>query len=214
MTTALVTGFGAYAGEPDNPSQALVQRLDGQVVDGVRIVGRVLAVSTTAVGPALRAALDEVRPDVVLATGVAPGRPAVSIERVAINVRDFPIEDVDGAQPVDLPVVADGPAAYLSTLPIKAVVAAWRKAGIPGFVSNTSGTYLCNQVFYLARRLTDGTAARAGFLHVPVVAHAATGWPPPPSQALDQVVEAVRVGVHVAATHAGPDVELIAGMTH
>lgn len=154
------------------------------------------------------------RVDVVLATGVAPGRPAVGIERVAVNVRDFPIEDVDGQQPIDRPVVPGGPVAYLSTVPVKAVVAAWRKAGIPGFVSNTSGTYLCNQVFYLARHLTDGTAVRAGFLHVPVAAHAAAGDPPPPSQSLDQVVEAVRAGVHVAATHAGPDVELVAGMTH
>ena len=36
-----------------------------------------------------------------------------------------------------MPIVADGPAAYWSSLPVKAIAAQLRKAGIPASVSGT-----------------------------------------------------------------------------
>ncbi len=215
MISALVTGFGPYQGEPDNPSGRVAARLDGREHDGVRIAGRVLRVSTDRIGTALADAIQETRPDVVVVTGVAPGRPGVAVERIAVNVRDFPVEDVDGRQPVDSPIADDGPAAYFSTLPVKAILARWRAAGVRGYVSNTAGTFLCNQVFYLARHLTDARGVRAGLVHVPAASdQAATASPPVPSLPLDVIEEAVRLSVLVAAGHRGPDVLLGAGATH
>lgn len=213
MSTVLVTGFGDYADEADNPSGSIARRLDGLRVDGSDIVGVVLPVDTATVEAALAAALDRACPDVVVVTGVAPGRTAPALERVALNVRDFPIPDTDGREPVDEPVVADGPPAYLSTLPIKAVLDRWHRAGLPGYVSNTAGTYLCNQTFYLARHLTAGTAVRAGMVHIPVLPARAAGpaHPPLPSLPLDLIDQAVRSAISVAATHVGPDLRIGAG---
>jgi pyroglutamyl-peptidase len=143
---------------------------------------------------------------------VAPGRTAPALERVAVNVRDFPIPDIDGLEPVDEPICDGGPDAYLSTLPIKTILSCWRQAEVPGYVSNTAGTFLCNQIFYLARHLTRHTATAVGFIHVPAApARAAASAVPPPSMALDLVEHAVRLAALVTGTHDGPDLRLGAG---
>jgi pyroglutamyl-peptidase len=84
----------------------------------------------------------------VLALGQAGGRCDLSLERVAINVDDARMADNAGNQPIDEAVVAGGPAAYFSSLPIKAMVAGLRAAGFPASVSQTAGTFVCNHVFY------------------------------------------------------------------
>ncbi|MEV0029580.1 peptidase C15 [Nocardia sp. NPDC050793] len=210
MSRVLLTGFGAYAEESDNPSGSIARRLDGGRVDGADIIGRVLPVDTEGVRAALAEAIDEIRPEVVVVTGVAPGRPSPSVERVAINVRDFPIPDINGRAPIDQPVEAGGPEAYLSTLPIKAIVDGWRAKGIPGYVSNTAGTYLCNQTFYLARHLSR---ARAGMVHVPATPPraASAALLPPPSMSLVDLEEAVRLAVSITVGHRGPDLLLGGG---
>lgn len=212
MATVLVTGFDDYASETENPSGALARRLDHQVIDQVTIRGRVLPVARERVRAALAEAISETRPDVVILTGVAPGRTAPALERVAVNVLDFPIPDVDGESPVDEPVVDNGPAAYLSGLPIKAVMSRWHEEGIPGYVSNTAGTFVCNQTFYLARHLLRGTSTAAGLLHLPGTPKRAVGtFPPPPSLPLDVLEEAIRLTAIVAVTHRGPDIRVPAG---
>jgi pyroglutamyl-peptidase len=110
------------------------------------------------------------RPALVIGFGLAAGRAAVTPERVAINVDDARIPDNAGAQPVDRPVVRGGPAAYWSTLPIKAIVAALTREGIPAAVSQTAGTFVCNHVFYgLMHALARTPGVRGGFVHVPAV---------------------------------------------
>src|SRR5262249_59488342 len=87
----------------------------------------------------VREAIAEVEPSLVVLLGVAPGRAALAAERVALNVFDFQDPDNDGEQPIDVPIRPDGPAAYFSTLPLRAIVEAWQEAGIPGYVSDTAG---------------------------------------------------------------------------
>jgi pyroglutamyl-peptidase len=214
MSEVLLTGFGSYAEEADNPSGAIAVRLDGWQADGVRIHGLLLPVSSGGVGTILADAIERVRPDVVLVTGVTPGRAAVAVERIAINVMDFPIPDINGLSPIDEAVVAGGPSAYFSTLPIKAILAAWRSRHIPAYVSNSAGTYVCNQTFYLARRLTDDSRTIAGLVHIPLASsNAASVGQPLPSLDFDQLEEAVRIAAVVAATHRGADARLGAGAT-
>ncbi|MFN3006246.1 peptidase C15 [Mycolicibacterium wolinskyi] len=212
MTRALVTGFGAYADENDNPSGLIAQRLNGQQIDGVEIAGRVLPVDTELVHEMLTEAVDAVQPAVVVLTGVAPGRTAPALERVAINVRDFPIPDTAGRSPIDEPVVGGGPPAYLSTLPVKAIADGWRRAGLAGYVSNTAGTYLCNQVFYLARHLCRASDARVGMVHLPVTpARSVTSTPPLPSVPIVALEHQVRLAVSIAARHDGADLPIGGG---
>ena len=92
----------------------------------------------------------------------------VAVERVAVNVIDARIPDVDGSAPVDVPVIAGAPVAFLSTLPIKACAAAVRDAGVPVVVSNSAGLYVCNATFYALQHLLAGRpGVRSGFVHVP-----------------------------------------------
>jgi pyroglutamyl-peptidase len=210
--TVLVTGFDDYGEETDNPSGALARRVDDRTVDGVRIHGCVLPVASQRVQSALTEAIRQVEPAVVIVTGIAPGRFAPAMERVAVNVLDFPIPDVDQHAPIDERVVVDGPSAYLSTLPVKAILARWLVEEIPGYVSNTAGTFVCNQTFYLARHLLAGTSVTAGLLHIPATPKRAVATAAPmPSMALELLERAVLSAAVVAATHEGPDLRLRAG---
>src|SRR5215475_15943704 len=198
---ALVTGFDAFGGDKINPSALAVRQLKRKL-GGVMIHTAVLPTSYARSAIALRAAIHEARPDLVLCVGQAGGRSELCLERVAINVQDARIKDNDGKQPVDRAVVRDGPAAHFATLPIKACVAEMRKAGLPAAVSNTAGTFVCNNVFYA---LTDLAARhpipmRAGFLHIPYVPEqVARLGSAAPSMALEDIVPGVEIVITVSA---------------
>lgn len=170
MSKVLVTGFEPFGGDPINPSLEVLRELEGWAPrDGVQVVTQVLP---TAFGQSFDVLTDAMRreqPIVVIALGLAASRTAISIERVAINVDDARIPDNAGAQPIDQPAVPGAPAAYFSTLPIKAIVEAIRAQGIAAEVSQTAGTFVCNHVFYrLAHRVQSmRLPVRAGFIHVP-----------------------------------------------
>ena len=126
----------------------------------------------TAFGRAVETVADAILrldPALVILVGQAGGRTAVCVERVGINVDDARIADNAGAQPIDEAIAPSGPAAHFATVPIKAMVAAMRKAGVPADVSNTAGTFVCNHLLYgvLHFLATSGRKSRAGFIHVP-----------------------------------------------
>ena len=195
--TVLVAGFGAFGSVERNPSELIATELDGSNVAGTSAVGRVLPVSAERTPLAVREAIAEVGPSLVLLLGVAPGRSALAAERVALNVFDFEEPDNDGEQPVDVPIRAGGPAAYFSTLPLRAIVGAWQDAGIPGYVSDTAGTYLCNAALYSALDVSDG--APAGFVHLPSLPEeAARKRPPQPSMTLATMIEGVVLALEAS----------------
>jgi pyroglutamyl-peptidase len=149
---------------------------------------------------ALKKAVALHRPRLVLSLGLANGRSMLALERVAINVLDFPIPDNAGSQPTDAPIVDGGPTAYFATLPIKAILAAWREAGLPSYVSNTAGTYVCNQTFYHSLHLSGKYGYRAGLIHVPYLPEqAARAEGGAPSMSLDLMVEAVEATLRISA---------------
>ncbi|KPF48412.1 pyrrolidone-carboxylate peptidase [beta proteobacterium AAP121] len=204
--TVLLTGFEPFGGEALNPSAQIAQALHGQVLkaDGqqARVVAVVLPCVFGAALQALEAALRQHQPLLVLALGQAGGRCELTPERVAINVDDARIADNAGAQPVDQPVVPGGPAAYFSTLPIKAMVAALRAAGVPAAVSQTAGTFVCNHVFYgLMHTLQQHPGVRGGFMHVPLLPEQAARSSGQPSLPLALQTEGVRLALLAALTH-------------
>lgn len=166
--TVLLTGFAPFGGEETNPSWDAVREVARTWTGDAVLHVRELPVVFGRAGDELRAALDELHPDVVIAVGQAAGDPDIRLERVAVNLDDARIPDADGAQPLDAAIVADGPAAYFGGLPVKAAVAAVTALGIPARVSQTAGTYVCNQVFYrLMHDLASRPGVRGGFVHVP-----------------------------------------------
>jgi pyroglutamyl-peptidase len=189
MQTVLLTGFEPFDNDLVNPSWEAARQLDGvQLGEGARIVAHCLPCAFATAGEHLARLISELNPAMVIATGLAPGRSEMSIERVAININDARIPDNLGQQPIDTPVVAGGPAAYFSTLPIKAMVKALRDAGVAAAVSQTAGTFVCNQVFYLLQHRLVEAGVRSGFIHVPSA--------PPADQ--PPLVEALRLAVSTA----------------
>lgn len=207
----LLTGFEPFGGETVNPSWQVAQALDGQRVGSADIVAVQLP---TVFGEALKAmdaALAAHQPALVVALGQAGGRTDLSIERVAINVDDARIPDNARQQPVDDPIVPGGPAAYFSTLPIKAIVAALHRAGLPASVSQTAGTFVCNHVFYGLQHRVAGTPVRSGFVHVPFVPEQVRGKSGVACLPLETLVEGIRILLHTAWHHQGADLRLAAG---
>ncbi len=197
---ALVTGFEPFGGEPINPALEALKRLPSRL-GALAIATRMLPAVFGEALDALEEAVRETTPDIVLCVGLAGGRAALSLERVAINIDDARIPDNKGRQPIDLPVVAGGPPAYFTTLPIKAAVAALRDAGLPAIVSNSAGTFVCNHVFYGLMHLaaTRRLDLRGGFLHVPYLPGQAARQDGAPSMALDDIVRGIEIVLTVAA---------------
>ncbi|WP_426225083.1 pyroglutamyl-peptidase I [Pseudarthrobacter sp. DSP2-3-2b1] len=210
----LLTGFEPFGGANFNPSWAAAQAAATALTDaGQPATAVVLPVEFGAAADALRHELAAGKYGLVLAVGQAGGRTGLSLERVAINVDDARIPDNAGNSPVDQPVVPGGPAAYFSTLPVKACLRALGRAGIPAEVSQSAGTYVCNHVFYaLMHAVAAEPGVRAGFIHVP---HA-------PEQAADAGRPSMEVAVMargleiIARTSLSTvtDIKLGAGATH
>ena len=200
MRTVLLTGFEPFDQDTLNPSWEAVRLLDETLInDDVRIVARQLPCVFSQAPAHLHALIERFTPQMVIAVGLGPGRSDIALERVAINLIDARIPDNQGEQPIDVPVAAEGPTAYFSTLPIKAMVAALRAAGIPATVSHTAGTFVCNQVFYSLQHTLAGSTVRSGFIHVPLlteqVALAASAQP---SMSQETLVKGLRVAVSAA----------------
>ena len=197
----LITGFEPFGGDRLNPSREVARQLDGRRVAGHAIVGRCLPCAFGAALPALQALIDHLRPTVVIALGLAGSRGAVSIERVAINLVDARIADNAGEQPIDVPVIAGAPAAYFASLPVKAIHAGLREAGIPSEVSHSAGTFVCNQVFFaLMHRLRAFPHAKGGFIHLPPLPEHAALHAGGRAMALEEQVRAVMLALGIAVT--------------
>lgn len=206
MKRVLVTGFEPFGGERTNPSFDAVRLLDG-------VVAVELPCTFAGALPALRTAIDEHEPDLVLCVGQAGGRAAVTVEKVAVNLAEARIPDNAGAQPSDEPVVEGGPAAYFAHLPVKAMVQAARSCGVPAQVSYTAGTFVCNQVAYGLAHLieTERPGLRGGFVHVPYSPDQVVDQAQP---SMDTAVVARALQAMIAAAFVSGDLTVHAGTTH
>jgi len=206
-TDVLLTGFAPFDGAEVNESWETVRRAAPILrAKGLAVTSLELPVEFGRAGELLTSAVREHRPPLVLCLGLAAGRTGITPERVALNVRDARIPDSAGTSPIDEPVVEDGPVGYFSTLPVKAMVAALAEEGVPGAVSQTAGTYVCNDVFYTLQHLlaTDAVLAgiRGGFVHVPSagVVDVTTG-----ARALARMVEVALRTEHDVALAGGAE---------
>ncbi len=201
-SSVLLTGFEPFSDFQVNPSAEVVRRLAAEGFPQLQLHTRILPVDAGCAPQLLGEALIALRPDWCVMLGQAEGRAALSIERVAVNLCDFRIPDNAGSKVVDEPIVQGGPAAYFSTLPVRAMLEATQAAEIPVELSLSAGAYLCNQVFYTALHIchTHALPTRSGFVHLPPLPAQALGKRPiPPSMALDTVCTGVRALLQVLA---------------
>ncbi len=193
----LLTGFDAFGetretGHAANPSWLAARLLDGEEIGGRKVVAARLPTVFGTAWETLERLIEQHRPALILCVGLAGGRSALSIERVAINLMDARIPDNAGHQPKDEPIVSGAPAAYFSSLPVRNMLQAVVAAGLPAELSQSAGTFVCNHVFYrLMHRLANDPAlasTRGGFVHVPFLPEQGS-----PSLALASVVQGLRI---------------------
>ncbi|MFY9611669.1 MAG: pyroglutamyl-peptidase I [Blastocatellia bacterium] len=201
MVKLLLTAFEPFGGESINPSREAARHIKDLSFPGASVRVEELPVDRYRAIEVALETLRQAKPDFVIMLGEAGGRFRINPERVAINIDDFRIPDNSGNQPSDEPIVEGGPAAYFSTLPIRAITERLIGARIPAAISNSAGTHLCNRVFYSVMHeiATKNATTRAGFIHLPYL-HEQT-IPKPIDQAslsLESVVEGVRLAIEVS----------------
>jgi pyroglutamyl-peptidase len=199
MKRVLLTGFEPFAGASLNPSEQIVNTLKAREIEGIELHTAVLPVVFTESSELLRHLIKLHKPNVVVCLGQAEGRREISFERVAINLDDARLVDNAGRVVLDQPVVAGGPSAHFTTLPVKEMVAAVRAESIAAGLSTTAGTFVCNHIFYAMQNELAETSVVSGFIHVPLMPEQAGEFEGLPTMPLDQQVRAIEVAIRVAA---------------
>ncbi|ASK62338.1 peptidase C15 [Virgibacillus phasianinus] len=168
MKKLLLTGFEPFLDYPVNPTMEIVEQLDGSIMNGYEIIGKVLTVDFSKSGENLLNEINLAKPDAVISLGLAGGRYKVTPERIAINCNDGN-SDNTGNQPKNEVIFEDGQDGIFSTLPIEDMVKKLEESGLPTEISNSAGTYLCNNVMYhgLYHFKKSNQFVPCGFIHIP-----------------------------------------------
>ena len=211
----LVTGFDPFGGEKLNPALEAIKSLPSEI-QGAEV--RWLEVPTVFHKSAqvLEEEMKRYQPDFVLCIGQAGGRKGLTPERVAINQDDARIQDNEGNQPIDRPIQLDGPPAYFSSLPIKAMVQAIKEEGLPASVSNTAGTFVCNHLMYQVLYLVEKEfpTIKAGFMHIPYMMEQVIDKPNTPAMDLVDIVRGIEAAIRATIEYGDKDLKLVGGETH
>ena len=211
----LLTAFDPFGGSHINPALEAVKLVPDRIGDVEIIKLEVPTVFRKSV-ELVAAKMAEVKPDVVLSIGQAGGRYELTPERVAINLDDARIPDNEGNQPIDSVIFEDGAPAYFSSLPIKAMVAGIREAGLPASVSNTAGTFVCNHLMYgvLYHIAKNHPGVRGGFMHVPFVPGQTVNLSAPaPSMCERDIARGIEAAISAVAENVS-DIVMTEGKTH
>jgi len=182
-----------------NPSYEAVRLLPDEI-SNAQIVKAQLPVVFGRGGRNVQDLVRRERPDIVILVGQAGGRTSINVERVAINCMDVSANcpDNEGNAPQDEKIYQDGPDAYFATLPIRAMVKKMMDNGIPAQISNTAGTYVCNDVMYHLLHLlySEFPGTRGGFIHVPYAT--IQNHPGQPSMTLQEISRGLKCSVEAA----------------
>ncbi len=204
----LVTGFEPYGTTTTNPAQLTAEALDGEVIDGVPVVGRMAPSRWFRCIDVVTAAIGECAPSHVVMLGEYFGRSMITTERIAQNLNDsarYGIADNDGVVLEDDETIPGGPVGIYATLPIRAMVLAMRRAGVPADISDTGGTLMCNHLMYgvLYHIASEGLDIKAGWVHLPQLPEVAAADENlgNPSMSLDTSVAGVRAAIAAALAH-------------
>ena len=165
----LLTGFEAFGGNVENSSWETALRVVEQEFVGMQVFLRKMPVSFHRVALALREAVDETHPDLIVMLGQAASSDKVRLERIAINMMDAKSGDNDGVVPDEEPIYLNESAALFTKLPIKQICTSIATKGTPVVVSNSCGLYVCNRLYYEALRLCENAPnVKAIFVHLPL----------------------------------------------
>ena len=195
MKKLLLTAFTPFDGERINPALEAVKLVKDKIGNLEIVKLEVPTVFGKSI-ETVREAIEREKPDFVLSIGQAGGRAEITPERIAINLDDARIPDNEGNQPIDEPIFSDGENAYFSTLPVKAMVEAIRKEGLPSSLSNSAGTYVCNHLMYgVLYYLDKRPSMKAGFIHVPYIPEQVKDKKEMPALPLSDIVRGLEAAI-------------------
>ena len=166
----LLTGFEPFSGSDVNPSILACRELEGKTFNGYRVVVEEIPLRFHEINDIIKGHVSRYNPAAVVSTGQGGGG-GLSVERVAINVGSARMPYNCGYKPIDEPLNADGPVAYWTRLPYRRMLEGLKGAGVPVRLSNSAGTFGCNQIFYhlMDHLANEDIKIPAGFIHVPLL---------------------------------------------
>ncbi|MGL5693984.1 MAG: pyroglutamyl-peptidase I [Peptostreptococcaceae bacterium] len=207
----LITGFDPFGGESINPALEAVKQLPDTILSSEIIKLEIPTVFRKSLEK-IEESIIKYTPDIVISVGQAGGRFGITPERVAINLDDARIPDNESNQPLDISIFKDGENAYFSNLPIKAMVHEMNKEGIPGSVSNTAGTFVCNHVMYGILYMIDKKYPniKGGFIHVPYIPSQVVDKPSMPSMSTFDITKGLELCIKAAIENSN-DIKIIGG---
>lgn len=210
----LITGFDPFGGETINPAFEALKSLPDEILDYHIITLEIPTVFDKSIR-VLSEAISKHQPEIVVCVGQAGGRFGITPEYVAININEARIEDNDGNQPSDEAIESNGPNAYFTNLPVKAIVKKLIDQSIPSSLSYTAGTFVCNHVFYgLMHLITTHTPTiRGGFIHVPYLPEQVLDKRNQPYMTKDMITQGLTLAIE-AIIENQTDISLVTGNEH
>jgi pyroglutamyl-peptidase len=196
----ILTGFEPFRGERINPSWEIARELDGETIGGLRIKSVRVPVSCAKASRRITGAIVRYRPRAVIGLGEAGWRPAISLERIAINLADDRGALAKTGDPGTTPVIRGAPDAYFARMPLRAIVRELDRKDIPASVSLSAGAYACNALMYSALHyLRTKPQVPVGFIHLPYEARQAGRHRSLPSMPIEVMARAVQIAIRVTA---------------
>ncbi|MFM8964899.1 MAG: pyroglutamyl-peptidase I [Actinomycetota bacterium] len=189
MERILLTGFEPFHNSILNPSQEIIRRISHRSL----VAKEVLPVTFSEASLKLISLIDQHKPTVVIALGQAEGRKEITPERIAINLDDARIPDNAGKSPKERAIVAGGPDAYFTTLPIKNLVEKLNENRIPASISLSAGTFVCNHIFYAMQHHCAGMEINSGFIHLPLMNEQASEFPGLPTMKIEEMIRGIEL---------------------
>ena len=178
-----------------------------ETVDGAGIVSVCLPVVFGKSVDMLMETIGREHPDAVLCLGQSGGRTVLTPERIAINLEATSLPDNAGQQPADAVIFPDGPDAFFSTLPVRAMTDSILKEGLPAEISNSAGTFVCNQLMYglLYHLGREFPGVRGGFLHLPYLREQADAHPDSSGLSREELAKGVIAAIRAVIDSQNPE---------
>ena len=195
MKKLLLTGFEPFGGFKTNPSDLLAQELNEQEINSVQIIGSTIPLRYKEIHDQINSLIEKNNPDIVINMGQAT-RPAISIEKIAINLADASRVAYNcGSKPDEEKLIEDGPNAYFSSLPVKELVSYLRENNVPSYVSHSAGTFGCNQIMYYTLDIQSKSSpfAIGGFVHLPLLPDQTVENPQAPSMGYQTMKKGIQL---------------------
>ena len=202
----ILTGFEPFGGSEVNPSILACQSLNKKTVEGYEIKAIEIPLRYKDIKQYIESVLLKERPEIVICTGQS-SRSVISLERIAINIASLENTAYScGAKPIDEILDTNGNEGYFSTLPIRKIKDCLEKNKIPCEISNSAGTFGCNQIFYHLMQFISNNEINipAGFIHVPSLPEQVIG-KNFPSMTLELIIQALEIALKTTIEHLHED---------